>query len=204
MVINWYGEGCFKIQTGGLTLLTDPFGGDIGLTPARGKFEAVLKTLTSWPLPEKEPDEQVILGAGEYDIQGVEIRGFGLPNESTDKFFKTIYLVNAEDLNLCFLGHLAEYPESDILDKIKQVDVLFMPAGGKPFISQELGAKFVKQFDPKIVVASFYKVAGLKRDADDAKDFVKELGIKEEIEEKLVLKKKDLSESRTRLILLKI
>lgn len=204
MVINWYGEGCFKIQTGGLTLLTDPFDNRVGLTPARGKFDAVLKTLTAWPAAEQSDSEgKKIMGAGEYDIQGMEIKGFGLPKESSDKFFKTIYLVTAEDINMCFLGHISEYPDAEVFEQIKDIDVLFIPAGGKPFINQEAAAKFVKQYDPKLVVASFFKVPGLKRQSASVKDFAEELGLKEENEEKLVLKKKDL-EGKTRLVSLKI
>ena len=80
MIINWYGEGCFKVQTGGLVLLTDPFLSQTGLTPPRGKFDIVLKTLIPLPLSQQEnKEEKVILGAGEYEIKGIEIKGFSLP-----------------------------------------------------------------------------------------------------------------------------
>ena len=96
MIINWYGEGCFKIQTGGLTLLTDPLESSSGLTPARGKNDLVLKTLTAWPFEVEsgkskvESEEgQLIRGAGEYEIQGVSVLGFSLPKESSEKFLKS-------------------------------------------------------------------------------------------------------------------
>ncbi|MDD5547703.1 MAG: MBL fold metallo-hydrolase [Candidatus Pacebacteria bacterium] len=205
MVINWYGEGCFKIQTGGLTLLTDPFDSSTGLNPARGKVEIVLKTFTEWPLSkEKFEEATVVVGAGEYEVRGVEIKGFDLSKESSDKSFKTAYFVKAEEINLCFLGHIGEYPENELLDKLEDVDVVFMPAGGKPFIDEEAAAKFIKQLEPKIVVASFIKVPGLKRKSGDGKDFAKELGLKIENEEKLVLKKKDLLGGKTKLVSLSI
>lgn len=207
MVINWYGEGCFKIQTGGLTLLIDPFSSEIGLTPPRGKVDAVLNTLTKWP-PEqennKEEQGQIIIGPGEYDVQDMVIRGFGLTKESVGGVLKSIYLVNVEDMNLCFLGHITDYPDENILDKIKNIDILFVPSAGAPYISQELAAKFVKQFNPKIIVNSLFKIPGLKRKTDDEKDFAKELGLKEEVEEKLVVKKKDLVEGKIRLVSLKV
>ncbi len=205
MVINWYGEGCFKIQTGGLTLLTDPEVGP-GLTSPRGKTEAVLKTLTGWPIPPVPEKEGVVLfGPGEYEIQDVEIIGISLAKESTPKFFKTIYLVQAEGLTLCFLGYLAEYPEPNILEKLKTIDIMFIPAGGKPFIKQESAAKLIKQLDPKIVVASFFKIPGLKRPSDDAKDFAKEIGQHFEPEEKLVIKKKDVVEQKgLKLVVLRV
>lgn len=204
MIINWYGEGCFKVQTGGLTLLTDPEVGPNLISP-RGKFDVVLKTLTAWPAPKDEEERKILFGAGEYEIQGLEISGFALLKESTDKFFKTIYLVKAEGLTLCFLGHLSDYPEPEVLEKLKDIDLLFIPAGGKPFLEQELAAKLIKQLDAKIIIASFFKIPGLKRSSDDAKEFAKEIGQKIEPEEKLVIKKKEVVEQKSlKLIVLKL
>lgn len=203
MIINWYGEGCFKVQTSGLTLLTDPDVGP-GLTSPRGRADITLKTLTLWPTPTAKKEGVVLIGPGEYEIKNIEISGLALLKESTNKFFKTIYMAKVEDLNLCFLGHLADYPEPNILEKLKSVDVLFIPAGGKPFIKQELAAKLIKQLDPKLVVASFYKIPKLKRKTDDVKIFAKELGQSFESEEKLVVKKKEVAEQKgLKLVVLK-
>jgi L-ascorbate metabolism protein UlaG (beta-lactamase superfamily) len=193
MVINWYGEGCFKIQTGGLTLLTDPFESSIGLTPPRGKNDIVLKTLTPWPIKEEEADGQVVLGGGEYEIQGINVRGFPVPKESSEKFFKTVYKVVAEEIRLGFLGHLSDELHPEAMQNLKdEVDILFVPAGGKPFIQQEAAAKIIKQLSPKIVVASFFKTPGLKRTSSDWM-------------EKLSIRKKEIAEQKgSKLVVLKI
>lgn len=205
MVINWYGEGCFKVQTGGLILLSDPFESSIGLTPPRGKTDLIVKTLTPYPLPEKEDEEQIILGEGKYEVKGMEVDGFEIVKESTEKFFKTVYIIKVEDLKLCFLGHLSEYPDPVILENLKNIDILFVPAGGKPFLNIETTAKLIKQIEPKIVVASFFKTPGLKRSCDDYKELAKEMGQKTELEEKLTIRKKEISEIKgIKLVALKI
>ena len=206
MIINWYGEGCFKIQTGGLTLLTDPFESNIGLTPARGKNEAVFKTLTPWPMePDSSDESRYVSGAGEYEIQGVEIQGFPQQKESTEKFFKTIYKITAEDITLGLLGHLSEEPSPEAMQNIKDADIIFIPAGGKPFISQEKAAKLIKQLGPKIVVASFFKAPGLKRTSADWKSLAEEMDQKPEVSEKFTIRKKELTEQKgTKLVILKI
>lgn len=205
MVINWYGEGCFKIQTGGLTLLTDPFEPSTGLTPPRGKSEIILKTLTAWPLKEEEAEGQVILGGGEYEIQEVSVRGFPVLKESSDKFFKTVYKVVAEEIKLGFLGHLSEELHPEAIQNLKdETDILFIPAGGKPFIHQEAAAKIIKQLSPKLVVASFFKTPGLKRSSSDWKSLADEIGQKPEVTEKLSIRKKEVSEQKgLKLIVLK-
>ncbi len=206
MVINWYGEGCFKVQIGDFTLVTDIFDSNLGLNPARGKFDVLLKTICAYPLPELEKkDGAVLVGPGEYEIKGFEIKGLPLAKESSEKFLKTVYLVKTEDTALFFLGHISDYPDENVLGELKSIDVLFIPGGGKPFIKQELAAKLVKQINPKIIVPMFFKAPGLKRQSVNIKDFTDELGLEPEIREGLTVKKKDLADLKsTKLVQLKI
>ena len=198
MIINWYGEGCFKIQTGGLTLLTDVYESKIGLTPPRGKFDVELKTLVPWPVSHEEAAEgEIIYGAGEYEIKGVTIKGLPLLNESSEKFIKAIYKVTAEDITLGFFGHISEELNAEAYEIFADTDIIFLPAGGKPFINPESAAKLIKQVKPKIVVASFFKTPGLKRVSADYKEFSNEIGQKPEALEKLTIKKKELAEQKT-------
>jgi len=139
-----------------------------------------------------------------YDIKNIIISGYGLVNESTDKFIKTVYLVEIEGIKMCFLGHVSEALATDIAKYLEEIDVLFIPAGGKPFIEQKAAVKIIKQIAPKIVVPSFFKISGLKRPSADLKIFFEEGGYKAEAQEKLTIKKKDLAEiKKTKVICLK-
>ena len=113
-----------------------------------------------------------------------------------------------EGINLCFLGHISETPEPAILEHLEEIDILFIPAGGEPFINQKSAAKTVKQTEPKIVIPSFYKIPGLKRTAGDISAFLEEFNgektKQKETQEKLVVKKKDLAGiKKTEIIILK-
>ncbi len=204
MVINFYGEGCFKIQSGNLVILSDPFDKNIGLTPPRMKTDITLKTFSPLPFPEKAKDTEeteLIVGAGEYNIKGIIINGFAVVKESTEKFLKTIYLVDIEDLRLCFLGHISNSLEPSILEYLEKVDILFVPAGGEPFIEQKSAVKLTKQLQPKIIIPSFFRIPSLKRKADDLKIFLAELnGLKGELikeQDKLTVKKKEVAAIKT-------
>ncbi len=211
MVITFHGEGCFKIQSGDFVILTDPFDAKSGLTPPRFKSNIILKTITPILVDNQLIDQsanQTIFGPGEYNIKEININGFSLSKESTEKFFKTVYLLEVEGIKLCFLGHLSEMPEPAILERLEGIDVLFVPAGGPPFISQNSVVKIIKQLEPKIVIPSFYKIPGLKRPAKELKVFLEEFNgpkIKEIAgQEKLVIKKKDLANiKKTEIIVLK-
>ena len=210
MIITFYGEGCFKIQSGDITILTDPLDDKTGLTAPRFKSDIILKTLTPLPFPQSSilNSQFSISGPGEYNIKDVNITGFALPKESSEKFLKTVYLIKMEGINLCFLGHISETPEPAILEHLEEIDILFIPAGGEPFINQKSAAKTVKQTEPKIVIPSFYKIPGLKRTAGDISAFLEEFNgektKQKETQEKLVVKKKDLAGiKKTEIIILK-
>ncbi|MBU6500496.1 MAG: MBL fold metallo-hydrolase [Patescibacteria group bacterium] len=188
MVINYLGNGSFRLQSGETSLLVNPENN-------RFKADVVLRTLSPVDLAKDEnaaPNE--ISFAGEYEIKGVEITGIALPEESGEKFLKTAYSVKWEDIKLAFLGHMSKMPSSDIMERLAEPDVLFLPVGGGHFLSPELAAKLVKQIEPAFVIPDFYKSPA---------DFLKAMGQKAEPQEKLVFKKKDLENSKSQVIVLK-
>ena len=78
---------------------------------------------------------------------------------------------------------------------LEEIDILFIPAGGKPFLEQKLAAQIAKDIEPKIVIPSFYKLPGMKRPAGDLKIFLEEINHAKagaQTQEKLTIKKKDL------------
>jgi len=190
MVINWYGEGCFRLQTGGTTVLIDPYDKSTGLTPPRFKSDILVKTKTDYPLDYKDTDSSSIFSAGEYEIKGIEVLGWYIPGDANS--LKSVYLIKAEGLNLGILGHLTENLEADVVDKLSASDILFAPVGGVPYIKIDNLIKLIKTINPLIVVASFFKISGLKTKSGDIKDFLKEFGQAPGAQDSLVVKKKDL------------
>jgi len=210
MTITFYGEGCFKLQSGETTILTDPIDSKSGLTAPRFKYDILLKTLMSFPPVIVETKENYeghyIVGAGEYNIKNIDIIGFPVVKESTDKFLKTVYLIKIEGIKICLLGHIADMPELEISSHLEEVDILIVPGSGNPFIDQKSLLKLIRQIEPKIVIPCFHKVSGLKRQAGDLKVLIEEFNHKQvEPQEKLTIKKKDLDEmKKTELTILKI
>lgn len=195
MVISFYGEHSFKIQSGEFTILTDPVDVSSGLTPPRFKYDILLKTLVAFPPQEVTSDQGVsIYGPGEYNVDDATVLGYLSENEVSDNMLKTVYLVTLEDIKLCFLGHLADIPSPSVMEHLEDIDILFIPGGGTPYIDQKKVAKLIKQIQPKIVIPTAFKIPGLKRTSEDLKTFLEELDQKSaESQEKLTIKKKDLS-----------
>jgi len=103
MVISWYGEGCFKIQSSETVLTSDPFLASTGLSAPRFKSDIVIKTIAPFPPISGEEGVFGIGGAGEYNFKDITIRGFALPNESTATTSPVIVIPsNASKCNVAF------------------------------------------------------------------------------------------------------
>ena len=184
MVVTYFGQGSFRLQSGETTLLVDPINN-------RLKADIVLKTLVATDTVEWSAHE--ILYPGEYELHGLEIRGFELAHESTDKFLKTIFHVHWEDMSFAFLGHLSKPLDPELIDKIGEPDVLFLPCGGGHFLAAEAAARLVKQVEPHLVIPSFL---------DSPKEFLKAMDQRVEPQEKLVFRRKDLTKEVGKVVVL--
>ena len=212
MVINWYGEGCFKISEGPLTLMVDPYESSTGLTPPRFKSDIVIKTLlpaiteeAQKPISYTDGETNIISGPGEFEIKNVVIRGWPLHADSSESELKSIFRVQLGELTLGLLGHLGKFADSELFEELGDIDILIIPGGNSPFLSQSEAAKVIRQIEPRLVIPSFFAVKGLKRKASDVGDFLKELGHSgEKAQEKLTIKKKDLDPEKMQVAVLTI
>ncbi len=188
MVINYRGQNCFDIQNGEISLLTDP-------PNNRLKADIVLKTRVS--LAENElknmPGNEFSF-AGEYEIKDIHFRGFpASPAEKKDKEIKTVFLVEWEDYRLAFLGQISAPLSPDILEEISEADILFLPIGEK-YLTPEIAKQIVKQVEPKIIIPEIFK---------GGEKFLKLMEKKPELQNKLVIKKKDIEKLKNEVIVLK-
>jgi L-ascorbate metabolism protein UlaG (beta-lactamase superfamily) len=189
MIVTYFGNGCFKLQSGDTSILVDSENN-------RLKADVSLKTLvaTAPEALEEELSAGTIAFPGEYEIKGISVVGFSIIEESTEKFLKTAYSVLWEDMKLVFLGHCSHPLSATLMEEFFEADVLFLPAGGGHFLEPDVAAKIVKQLEARIVIPSFTK---------NPADFLKALGTKTEPVEKFVFKTKDIANDKGRPIVLK-
>lgn len=194
MVISWFGLSSFKISSGPLSIITDPFSKSAGPTPPRGQTDIVIISNASSDLYNNRSavgDEKsfVVDSPGEYDIKGLFIHG--VPSTGA-----TIYSIRMEDMRLGFLGSLKQKELSDQqLEDLGEIDVLFVPVGGKTVCDAEEAVTIVNQLEPRFVIPMHYAHAGLKMSLDKVDQFLKEIGgAKSAPQEKFTLKKSNLAE----------
>lgn len=223
MRIIWKGQSCFKILTSfsknkQVSLIIDPFDETIGLRVPKMEADVLLishdhrdhnnkKAIKGSSIRE---NTFLIDCPGEYDLEGMFIKGISAFHddlEGKERGKITIFTVKTEGMRLCYLSDLGQKElTSEQLEKIGGVDILMIPIGGTYTISGKEAAKIVSRVEPKIVIPMHYQIPGLKTKSklDDLDGFLKEMGVKSvEAQDKLLIKKKDLPEEKTEVVILK-
>lgn len=184
MVITYFGEGTFRLQSGEVSVLVDP-------TSSRLKGDIVLKTEAEFPSSHNASVRQLaeqteMAHAGEYESRGIEVKGIPLGLDGNPpaggNHAHTAYLVRWEDLTFAFLGPLARAPEAELLEKLNEPDVLFLRLGSR-YLTDEAAERLVRQIEPKVVIPAYEK---------SPQSFLKEMGEGGGLEEKFVFRKKDV------------
>jgi len=204
MQIQYFGLSSFKITTKEAVTVTDPFHKDSGLTPPRGAADILV-------LAEKRNSLYSAISGfsgnpfmadtpGEYDVKGVTITGIPLKQE--DKYV-TVFLLESEDIRILNLTHIKDWNmKEDEIEELGEIDILILPVGGNTVLSASAASKVVNEIEPKIVIPSYYQMKDLILDVDPLEKFIKEMGGKSESMEKLTIKKKDLVEDGTKVVVL--
>lgn len=207
MVITYYGASCFKVQMGETVFVFDPPAKESGLKTPRFQANVVF---VSHDHPEANGASNIsgkggdgaspilVDGPGEYEISGTAIQGILTYHDNSggkDLGYNTIYSLVMEDITICHLGDFGEkIIRKEVVEKIGEPDILFLPVGGKTVLDPQTAAKIAAQLEAKIIIPMRYD-NGARNAEDPLKEFVKEFSRSGEVKpvEKLTLKKKDVS-----------
>ncbi|MEK7639026.1 MAG: MBL fold metallo-hydrolase [Patescibacteria group bacterium] len=194
MVITYHGGQCFKVSFGDTTLAFNPISKQSKLEPVKFGTDA---TFVSMWHEDFNGTEQMAHGAkqpfvadgpGEYEIGDITARGFGVKTKyGKEERYNTIYQVRLEDMNLVFLGALAD-PDIDpkILGELGEIDILFLPIGGGEVLDVPQASKLAVKLEPHVIIPMQYDATALKA-------FLKEEGIEgRKPVDKLTIKKKEV------------
>lgn len=204
MIINWYGQTCFKIiaqksKSGSSSILIDLFDKETGLRPPKNDSD-ILVMSKSGIKKEDQGSAFLIDGPGEYDVKDTYIYGYKALDQEAGSF----YTIQAEDIKICHLGFLGPKGLSDEqVEEIGDVDILMIPVGGGGSLEAKAAIKIMSDIEPKITIPMNYKIPGAKAKLDELSAFLKALGIKSlEALPKLSIRKKDIPQDEAKIIIL--
>ena len=177
--IRWHGHSCFEI-TNDVTLVTDPHDGkSIGIPAPSVTGDVILVSHdhydhNSVKTVEKE-DSKVVTDERKKNISNIEIKGIESFHDECDgakRGKNIIYKFIMDDVSFCHLGDLGHELDDDAVQKIGDVDILFIPVGGTFTVDAEQAWKVINSIKPKIAIPMHYKIGGLSLPIDGVDPFL--------------------------------
>lgn len=178
MQIIWYGYSCFLIKTSaGKRILIEPFN---AITQYNCNFPKCDLIVTSRDyrnlhLCSKNDDTKMINEAGIFNIFDLKIEGLNSFRDNCNGLKRgsnIIYIIKDNQYSVCHLGNLGHIPSSLVLDKIKNIDFLFIPIDGNFTLDGFSAAKLCTLVSPKFIIPMNYKTSDTSLYLDDPKNFI--------------------------------
>jgi len=214
--IIWHGQSLFEIiakpkQNNEIKIIIDPFDESLGLRVPKLEANILLvshnhhdhsnvKAVSGSPF--------LIEGPGEYEVKGIYIKGIPAFHDNSlgkERGKVTIFTIEAEEIKIC---HLSDFGQAELteqqLEEIGEVNVLMIPVGGVYTIGSKEASRIINQIEPQIIIPMHYQIPKLKYKFEGLDKFLKVMGIKNpEHLNKLSIKKRDISEEKTKVMVLK-
>ncbi|MFM2414864.1 MAG: hypothetical protein RI911_557 [Candidatus Parcubacteria bacterium] len=198
MIISHHGGEFVKISFGDTTIAFNPPSKDSDIKASRFGCDIAYVTLNhpdmdgASELGRGDKQPFIISGPGEYEVGG--IFSIGIPTKSQyggEDMINTVYTLQFEGMNIVYAGALSEPKlESEALEQIDSVDILFVPIGGDGVLDAAGAQKLAVALEAKVVIPIHWSGIGEK---DSLKRFLKEAGADDVQEiDKYTIKKKDI------------
>lgn len=201
MHLSWLGSTAVKIQTKpfdkDVTVIIDSYKPKAGSFPRSLTPDIALFTHGQKNSITLSGDPFVLDTAGECETKGVLVTAVQ-GHESNEIMVR----VDAEGISIGHLGCVKKELTNGQLAVLSDVDVLFVPVGNDECYDAEQAAKAVSAIEPRIVVPMAFK-SDNDPGAKDISSFLKVMGATSSTpEKKVIIKKKDLPQEETKVIVL--
>lgn len=202
MHISWLGNTALRIQSKPLNeevvVAIDAYKSKQGSMPRSMTPQVAAYTRTEKDSVTMSGDPFVLSTPGECDVKGVLVTAVEGSDEKN-----TMLRVDTEHMSLGHLGLTNKQLTNRQNEVLSGVDILCVPVGHEDAYSAEQAVKIVNELEPRIVIPMAFK-SDVDPKAKTADAFIKELGMagKVQPEKKVIIKKKDLPQEETQVILL--
>ncbi|MBN1258968.1 MBL fold metallo-hydrolase [Candidatus Peregrinibacteria bacterium] len=209
MKIQFHGHACFSITEDKVTVVTDPYSDKIGM-----KFPGISGHIVTVSFEHEahnnvggvKGEPKVINWPGEYEYSGIYFKGihsFHNSKEDKEQLENTIFTINIGGIRLCHLGAQGTKLTSEQLEQVGDVDILFVPVGGKMTVDAKKAKEIVEQIEPRVIIPMMYHTNGSKMGFTPIKEFVGLMG-GEAVQpvDEFTVKKSELPEDNSKLVVL--
>ena len=180
MKVRWHGHSCFEFGDSQLTLVVDPHDGrSIGIRPPAVSADIVLMTHNHYDhnavRAVRGRHDDILSREGIFTVKGLEVEGLHSWHDAvggTERGPNTMYLFTMDDISVCHCGDLGSIPDEDVLTRIRNVDMLFVPVGETFTMPLPEVKRFLEIVNPNVIVPMHYRVGGLSIPISPLDDFL--------------------------------
>lgn len=196
-----------------MAIVTDPY--DSGLVGLRfPRVDADIITISHEHKDHNATDAvkgdgtpKVLRGPGEYEVKDTMVWGISTWHDGekgAQRGENTVFVFESERLRVAHLGDLGHVLTDIQVSEIGNVDILLVPVGGIFTINPQLAVEVVNQLEPRVVIPMHYKVSGMRTgfsELSSVDEFIKAMGVEAKRQDKLDIKKENLSQDLELVIL---
>ncbi|TDO86500.1 L-ascorbate metabolism protein UlaG (beta-lactamase superfamily) [Halanaerobium saccharolyticum] len=177
MKVKWWGHSTFFIENNGIKIITDPYDDSLPYHQIEDKADYVTVSHGHYDHNSAEllgGNFEVIDsldGLKNSEIEIEAIKSYHDSHHGEDRGDNLIFLINIGDKKICHLGDLGHLLDANIIEKIKNVDLLLIPVGGNYTIDAELAFIIARDIDPAAIIPMHYKTDILDFPINGVKNF---------------------------------
>ncbi len=178
MELIWHGHSCFELR-GSRSLAFDPHDGrSIGIPPPNVSAELLFITHEHFDhnaVRSIRGEPRVIDHVYEGDLDGVTVRTYVLPHDNASGKRRGMvrgFHVEMDGITFLFLGDVGDLPPPKLVEREKEVAVLFIPVGGVFTIGPEQAVEWIAQLQPTVSVPMHYRVGGISLSIKPVDEFL--------------------------------
>lgn len=156
MKLTWHGHSCFSVETGGFTVVFDPYedGSVPGYPPLRLQADAVY---CSHEHHDHNARGLVTLSGRECPVRVETVSCFHDDKRGLLRGKNTIHILEAEGLRIAHLGDLGHMLKGKTLAAVRGVDALLIPVGGYYTIDAKTAKTLADAVSPRVTVPMHYR-----------------------------------------------
>ena len=169
--LQYLGHACFLIEIDGFRILTDPYspGTGYGTLDLQAELITVSHEHEDHNYTAAAPGAQVVRGltpdalgwedvslsVGDLHVTGLATYHDGTAGKSRGR--NTAFIFETGDLRLVHLGDLGHLLNKGDIERLRPVNILFIPVGGSYTIDAREAKQVVEQLAPAVVIPMHYK-----------------------------------------------
>ena len=162
--INFYGHSFFLItSTEGTKIGTDPYDESVKSPLPVVSADIVLVSHSHYDhnnISLFKGNPEIIKNAGSYEIKNVKINGFNSYHDKSKGMARgknIIFKFIVDEIKFAHLGDLGDVPDENVLNDLKDLDIMFIPVGGIFTINAKEAVNLIEILKPKIAIPMHFK-----------------------------------------------